>query len=58
VTTTPKVQDVPVSVPGGAFAEVALPVPLRQEFTYRVPEAFRARLRPGSVVRVPFAPAP
>jgi len=35
-------------------AHVALPVPLRQTFTYRVPPALRGRVRPGVRVRVPF----
>ncbi|MEM9728701.1 MAG: primosomal protein N' [Myxococcota bacterium] len=37
------------------FVEVALPVPLRQSFTYRVPESLRDRLALGSRVAVPFS---
>jgi primosomal protein N' (replication factor Y) (superfamily II helicase) len=36
------------------FCNVALPVPLRNTFTYAVPEALRAQLQPGSRVLVPF----
>jgi len=37
-----------------SFVEVALPVPLRQTFTYLLPEAFRERIKLGSRVIVPF----
>ncbi len=36
------------------FALVALPLPVRQTFTYRVPEALEGRARPGAQVVVPF----
>ena len=36
------------------FALVALPVPVRQLFTYRVPEALDAAAVPGAPVEVPF----
>jgi len=36
------------------YVEVALPVPLRKVFTYRVPDTFRGLLRPGSRVAVTF----
>lgn len=36
------------------FVEVALPLPLFQTFTYRVPEDERERARPGARVLVPF----
>ena len=37
-----------------SFALVALPVPVRQLFTYRVPEALEAAAVPGAPVEVPF----
>jgi primosomal protein N' (replication factor Y) (superfamily II helicase) len=37
-----------------SFCNVALPVPLRQTFTYAVPEALRDVVQPGSRVLVPF----
>ena len=37
-----------------SFAEVAIPVPLRQTFTYRIPETYEGKIRPGFVVKVPF----
>ncbi len=37
-----------------AFASVAVPVPVRRLFTYRVPGHLQDRLRAGSRVRVPF----
>ncbi len=43
-----------VEIGKGTLAEVALPVPLRQTFHYRVPEAVRGRVGPGVRVRVPF----
>src|SRR5262249_7222373 len=36
------------------YAEVAIGVPLRRTFTYRVPEALSAALLPGTAVVVPF----
>lgn len=36
------------------YAEVALPLPLRQTFTYRLPAALRAEISLGSRVLVPF----
>jgi len=38
------------------YVSVAVPVPLRRAFTYRVPIALRDRLEPGSRVAVPFGP--
>jgi len=37
-----------------AFVEVALPLPLRRTFTYRIPEALSERALPGAQVQVPF----
>jgi primosomal protein N' (replication factor Y) len=37
-----------------SFALIALPLPLRQMFTYRVPDALEARALPGAQVLVPF----
>ncbi len=36
------------------YCEVALPLPLPQTFSYRVPDELAGGLGPGSVVRVPF----
>jgi len=36
------------------FAHVALPLPLRRTFVYRVPEALAGAVRPGVQVEVPF----
>ncbi len=36
------------------FAQVALPLPLRRTFVYRVPDALAGRVRPGVQVEVPF----
>src|SRR5215469_10940824 len=36
------------------YCNVALPVPLRSTFTYRVPEALRGQVQEGSRVLVPF----
>ncbi|MGE5487155.1 MAG: primosomal protein N' [bacterium] len=36
------------------FADVSLPVPLDQPFTYELPESLRHRVRPGSRLTVPF----
>jgi len=41
-----------------SYAQVALPLPLRQTFTYRVPEALAERARPGVQVQVPFRGRP
>ena len=38
-----------------SFAAVAVPVPLRRTFTYRVPEALAGTVRVGTRVRVTFA---
>jgi primosomal protein N' (replication factor Y) len=40
------------------FAQVALPLPLRQTFTYRVPDELAARAIPGVQVQVPFRGRP
>ncbi len=37
-----------------SFVRVALPIPLRRTFVYRVPESLIARLKPGVQVTVPF----
>jgi primosomal protein N' (replication factor Y) len=37
-----------------AFADVALPVPLDQPFTYRLPETLQHRVKPGCRLSVPF----
>ena len=37
-----------------AYCNVALPVPLRNTFTYAIPEGLRAQVQPGSRVLVPF----
>src|SRR5690242_15578622 len=37
-----------------SFCNVALPVPLRNTFTYSIPEALRAQVQAGSRVLVPF----
>ena len=37
-----------------AFADVALPLPLRQTFTYRVPEALAGEIAVGMQVEAPF----
>lgn len=36
------------------FADIALPLPPRRTFTYRIPAGFRHAVRPGSRVLVPF----
>src|SRR5262245_14834664 len=36
------------------FALIALPVPVRQLFTYRVPESLDSAALPGAPVEVPF----
>jgi primosomal protein N' (replication factor Y) len=36
------------------FAEIAVPVPLRRTFTYRIPEEYRADIKIGARVLVPF----
>jgi primosomal protein N' (replication factor Y) (superfamily II helicase) len=40
--------------PAGARVRVAVPVPVRREFTYRVPAPWAAKARPGVRVAVPF----
>src|SRR5258708_12065695 len=37
-----------------SFCNVALPVPLRNTFTYSIPEALRMQVQPGARVLVPF----
>jgi primosomal protein N' (replication factor Y) len=41
-----------------SFAQVALPLPLRRTFTYRVPESIAERVVPGVEVQVPFRGRP
>ena len=41
---------------GAEFASVAVPVPVRRLFTYKVGEALRDSIAPGIRVRVPFGP--
>lgn len=41
--------------PAAGYVEVALPVPLRRLFTYRVPEPLRGKLEAGARVAVPFS---
>lgn len=36
------------------YAEIILPVPLQDTYTYRVPEEMQARIKPGCLVVVPF----
>lgn len=36
------------------YAHVALSIPLRQTFAYRLPDEFAAQCQPGSLVQVPF----
>lgn len=40
------------------FAEVALALPLRQTFIYRIPPGLASRVRPGAHVQVPFRGRP
>ena len=44
--------------PPMSFAQVALPLPVRQTFTYRVPSSLEARAVPGVQVQVPFRGRP
>src|SRR5262245_57326712 len=44
----------PPSIPPMPYALIALPVPVRQLFTYRVPEALDTAALPGVPVEVPF----
>lgn len=44
----------PKEAAGSEFVEVALPVPLRRSFTYRLPATFADRAAVGSRVVVPF----
>src|SRR5512143_2394486 len=37
-----------------SYAHVALPLPLRKTFVYRLPDELKERVRPGSQVQVPF----
>jgi len=41
-----------------SFAHVALPLPIRQTFVYRVPESLADRVTPGVPVQVPFRGRP
>ncbi len=41
---------------GPEYCDVALPVPLDQPFTYRLPLTLRHRVQPGSRLLVPFGP--
>src|SRR6266850_8052333 len=41
-----------------SYARVALPLPIRQTFVYRLPDTLRGRVRPGSQVQVPFRGRP
>lgn len=36
------------------YVEAVLPIPLRRSFTYRVPEQFRGRIKPGARLKLPF----
>ena len=40
--------------PPSPYVEVAVPLPLHQTFTYRVPQAMRSLTAPGKRVRIPF----
>ncbi|HEY2735122.1 MAG TPA: hypothetical protein VGI70_14095, partial [Polyangiales bacterium] len=40
--------------PSARFVHVAVPVPLRRLFTYRVPDALSGQIEPGARVAVPF----
>jgi primosomal protein N' (replication factor Y) len=40
--------------PQPTFAEIALPVPIRRTFTYRLPESMQASIKLGARVKVPF----
>ncbi len=40
--------------PQPTFAEIALPVPIRRTFTYRLPESMRDAIKLGARVKVPF----
>jgi primosomal protein N' (replication factor Y) len=44
----------PAARPSPPYADVAVPVPLRRAFTYRVPDDLRAGIHEGSLVKVPF----
>src|SRR5688572_11167777 len=41
-----------------SFARVALALPVRRTFVYRLPESLASRVRPGSPVQVPFRGRP
>ena len=55
MTTTPYTLSDAAAV-GEKYVHVAVPVPLRQRFTYTVPAELDALLRPGVRVAVPFGP--
>jgi primosomal protein N' (replication factor Y) len=40
--------------PQPTFAEIALPVPIRRTFTYRLPDSMRNAIKLGARVKVPF----
>src|SRR5437867_7885884 len=44
----------PLMSHGMTFAQVAFALPLFHTFTYRVPEEFVGRVKPGSQVQAPF----
>ena len=52
----PTNMELPSVLNAGDYVSVAVPVPLRRAFTYRVPVALRDRLEPGSRIAVPFGP--
>ncbi len=53
ITTQPRAGGTESSLEA-AFVEVALPVPIRKVFTYRVPDGLVGKLSPGSRVAVSF----
>jgi primosomal protein N' (replication factor Y) len=59
VVIPPPGQPLPVGGAGptvSSLVEIAVPVPLRRTFVYRVPERLAESVAPGSVVKVPFGP--
>ncbi|HMI93950.1 MAG TPA: primosomal protein N', partial [Polyangiales bacterium] len=54
--STPLNTELSLALATGDYVSVAVPVPLRRAFTYRVPLSLRDRLEPGSRVAVPFGP--
>ena len=44
--------------PPGPYVEVAVPLPLHQTFTYRVPQALSPSAAPGKRVHIPFGKRP